>query len=628
MSLWRLLIGRPLKVTEAAEEEIGAPEGLAALSLDALSSIAYGPQAMLLVLAPAGVAALGLVMPLTWTIVLLLAILVFSYSQVIEAYPEGGGAYAVSKDNLGPAAGRLAGAALIVDYTLTVAVSIAAGVAMLTSAFPALLPWTVPLDLTLLLLLTGINLRGSAESGRAFLPPTLVFIVSVTVVLALGLLHALSGAPAVIHPAHPAAAAAAPAAGAVGTVGILLLLRAFASGCSALTGVEAIANGVPMFAPPRVRRAKTTEFLLGAILGVQLLGVSYLSLHYHADPALAQTVLSQVAAAVVGRGWLYYVVTLSTTAVLALAANTSYGGLPILASILARDDYLPHIFALRGDRLVYNSGILVLTALAAVLLVVANGNTNALIPLFAIGVFTGFTLSQTGMVRHWLRRRPPGYVLRAGVNGLGAVLSGGATLVFILTKFAEGAWIVTIAIPLLYVLFVRIHAYYRNLERVLRTGQTPPRPIRRSTLAVVALPGVSRLATLALSDARSLASDVLAVTVVQDPETAERIEREWEAWDPGVRLVTLTSQHTSIVRPLLRFIRSLEVRAQGRVLVLIPEVIPRRPWQRLLHNRIGVMLAAHLRAQRNVIVAMLPVHVHDPAEAAHPAGHAAGARRR
>ena len=611
--MWRLLTGRPLKVSEAADEEIGAPEGLAALSLDALSSIAYGPQAMLLVLAPVGVAALGLVMPLTWMIVLLLAILVFSYSQVIEAYPEGGGAYAVSKDNLGPAASRLAGAALIVDYTLTVAVSIAAGVAMLTSAFPILVPWTVPLDLTLLVLLTGINLRGSAESGRAFLPPTLLFIGSVTAVLLVGVFHAFSGVPA-LQPTAPIA----PATGAVGTVGVLVLLRAFASGCSALTGVEAIANGVPMFAPPRVRRAKTTEFLLGGILGLQLMGVSYLSLHYHANPALAETVLSQVAAAVVGRTWLYYVVTLSTTAVLTLAANTSYGGLPILASILARDDYLPHIFALRGDRLVYNSGILVLSALAAILLVIAGGNTNALIPLFAIGVFTGFTLSQTGMVLHWLRQRPPGYVWRAVINGFGALLTGAATLVFILTKFVEGAWIITITIPLLYLLFLRIHAYYRNLEIVLQTGETPPRPTRRPALVVVALPGISRLAALALSDARSLASDVLAVTVVQNAATAERIERDWDAWNPGIRLVTLTSQHTSIVRPLLRFVRSLEVRAQGRVLILIPEIVPRRPWQRLLHNRIGVMLAAQLRAQRNVIVAMLPVHVHDPAEGEPP----------
>ena len=598
VSVWSLLLGRPLKGSEAQTEEIGAAQGLAALSLDALSSVAYGPQAIVIVLAGAGAAALGLTVPITVAIVALLALLVLSYMQVIEAYPQGGGAYAVARGNLGAKAGMVAAAALLVDYTLTVAVSVAAGVAALTSAFPPLLPWTVPLGVLLVVVLTVINLRGAGESGRAFLAPTFLWILAVFAMLAVGL-----------WASHAASPAAAPPVATGEAIGLLLILRAFAAGCSALTGVEAIANGVPLFAAPAVRRARTTEVLLGSILGTMLLGVAVLAVRFHIQPSQTQTVLSLITAAAVGRDWLYYLVSCSTALVLGLAANTSFSGLPILLSLLARDNYVPHAFGLRGDRLVYNRGIVVLAVGALVLLVAAGGNTNALIPMFAIGVFTGFTLSQTGMVVRWWRERPAGWHWRAALNGLGALTTGIATLVFVVSKFTGGAWVVVLAVPLLFVLFTRIHHYYARLGTLLDLGHLPPRPQARSTLVVVPVHSISRLTASALSDAMSLGDDVVAVAVQWTPEEADALERDWERWDPGVRLVTLHSQYRSVVRPIVRFVRSVEVHAHDRVLVLIPELVPRRPWQQLLHNQLGVALAAALRGSRDVVVALMRLHI-------------------
>ena len=413
LSAWNFLIGRPLRSGESSKEQITPVEGLSALSLDALTSVAYGPEAIIVVLAFAGAGALHLVLPITGAIVALLVILIFSYRQVIDAYPGGGGAYAVSRANLGRNASLVAGAALVVDYTLTVAVSIAAGVGALTSAFPSLSGATVPLCLSILAVITVLNLRGLGDTARAFLLPTMLFIVGLLAIIAVGLIHPLG-----LHQALPGRSLLTTHG--LQTVGILLVLKAFSAGCSALTGVEAIANGVPLFKQPRVVRAKRTELMLGLILGAMLLGLAVLARRWHVGPRSDQTVLSQIMAMAVGRHWAYYVVSLTITAVLALAANTSYGGLPILASLLARDNYLPHLFALRGDRQVFSNGILVLTALSAALLVAASGTTNELIPLFAIGVFTGFTLSQAGLVVHWWRGRPPRWRRRATINATGA----------------------------------------------------------------------------------------------------------------------------------------------------------------------------------------------------------------
>ena len=578
-------------------EEITALEGIPALSLDAISSVAYGPEAMLVVLASAGAAALGKIEPITVAIVVLLVILVFSYRQVIAAYPDGGGCYAVSKANLGRRASLLAGAALIIDYVLTVAVSIAAGVAALVSAFPGLRADSLVIGLGILAVLTALNLRGLATSARALLLPTAVFIVGIYVVIVAGFFrqHPMPGSG--VH--HSVVATAA------GAIGILLILKAFAAGCSALTGIEAIANDVPAFRPPRARRAMRTELLLGGLLGTMLLGLSVLTVRFHVAPSASQTVLSQLTGASVGRGVLYYVIDLSTTAVLAIAANTSFGGLPMLASLLARDHLLPHVFALRGDRPVYRYGVVALAVLAAALLIAVNANTNSLIPLFAIGVFTGFTLSQTGLVRHWYHERSRRWGARATLNAIGAVMTGVATIIFVFTKFAAGAWVVVVAIPLLILLFLRVDHYYRDVASELRLGETPPTPRATRSLVIVTVMGVSKMTAAALSRALSLGDEVVAVSVQFDEEAASALEQQWERWQPGVPLTILRSPSRSIAKPMLAFIRSLQSSGRGSLLVLIPEVEPQKRRHRILQNQRGIVLANVLRRHSDVTVARI-----------------------
>jgi amino acid transporter len=407
-AVWRFLTGPPLRARDVSGEQITPLEGLPALSLDALTSVAYGPQAIIAVLAVAGAGALHLILPVTIAIVALLAILVFSYRQVIDAYPGGGGAYAVSRANLGSRAGLVAAAALVVDYTLTVAVSIAAGVASLTSAFPGLRPATVPICLGILAVVTVFNLRGLGDAARAFLLPTMAFIIGLGAVVVVGLIH-----PLALHAAQPGRSLLP--AHAVQAASVLLVLKAFAAGCSALTGVEAIANGVPLFKRPRQARAKRTELLLGVILGAMLLGVAVLADRWHIGPRTGQTALSQIIAAAVGRDWAYVAMSLTITVVLALAANTSFAGLPVLASLLARDHFLPHLFSLRDDRQVFACGVLTLAVLSGALLVAVGGSTQTLIPLFAIGVFTGFTLSQFRAGGGWAKN-PPATLAPPGGN--------------------------------------------------------------------------------------------------------------------------------------------------------------------------------------------------------------------
>ncbi|MDA8309877.1 MAG: APC family permease, partial [Actinomycetota bacterium] len=553
---------------EERSEEITSLEGIPALSLDAISSVAYGPQAMLVVLATAGAGALTKIEPITVAIVVLLVILVFSYRQVIAAYPDGGGCYAVSKANLGRRPSLLAGAALIVDYVLTVAVSISAGVAALVSAFPTLQPDSLALSLGILAVLTALNLRGLATSARALLVPTAVFIVGMYLVIVMGLLRQHPASGSGVHGvAVPTAAAA---------IGVLLILKAFAAGCSALTGVEAIANDVPVFREPRARRAMRTEVLLGGLLGTMLLGLSILTVRFHIAPVASQTVLSQLTGASVGRGTLYYVIDLSTTAILAIAANTSFGGLPVLASLLARDNLLPHVFGLRGDRPVYRYGVGVLALLAAVLLVAVDAKTDALIPLFAIGVFTGFTLSQAGLVRHWFHERPNGWWGRAALNGLGAAMTAVATVIFVVTKFSSGAWVVIIAIPAIIALFARVARYYRDVAVELGIGETPPVPRPEPSLVVVPVAAVSRMTSAALSRAVSLGDEVAAVSVQFDDKAAASLQDEWDRWGPGVPLTVLRSASRSVTKPMLAYLHSPPLQARSSILVLIPEVEPRK----------------------------------------------------
>jgi amino acid transporter len=607
---WQLLIGQPLPRSRVAEEQITPVEGLSALSLDALTSVAYGPEAIIVVLAAAGATALHLVLPITIVIIALLAILVFSYCQVITAYPGGGGAYAVSRDNFGPNVSLVAAAALVVDYTLTVAVSIAAGVGSLTSAFPSLTSATVPICLGLLAVITVLNLRGLGEAARAFLLPTLLFIVGLLAIIAVGLIHPLArDVPLPGHSTMPTTNLEA--------VSVLLVLKAFSAGCSALTGVEAIANGVPVFKEPRVKRAQRTEVLLGSILGVMLLGLAVLADRWQIGPRSGQTVLSQIMAMAVGRHWAYYIESLTITLVLALAANTSFGGLPILGSLLARDHYLPHAFAQRGDRQVFFHGIWVLAGLSAVLLIAVRGNTNTLIPLFAIGVFTGFTLSQSGLVVHWRRRRPPGWQRRAIINGIGAVVTAIATLVFLFTKFTEGAWVVVVAVPLFILLFLRVHVYYQRAGQILELGQNQPRPEGKRTHVIVPVTAVSRLTEQALEEALSLGQEVIAVYVLlssgDEAEEEEcELEREWRQWDPGVPLRVLRTEYSSVVEPLVAFIDGERQRHRDQIVVLIPVVVPDRLRYRILHNQIDLVLSQALKSRTDLVVARakMPLDVH------------------
>jgi amino acid transporter len=610
-SVWRFLVGRPLRSSQAAQEQITQVQGLSALSLDALTSVAYGPEAILIVLAVAGVGALHLILPITVAIVVLLSVLVLSYCQVIDAYPSGGGAYAVSRANLGVNASHVAAASLVVDYTLTVAVSIAAGVGQLTSAFPGLAGATVPLCLGALALLTVLNLRGLGDTARAFLLPTMLFIVGVLGIVAVGLIH-----PLALH--TPQLGRPSAATHGLEAVGVLLVLRAFAAGCSALTGVEAIANGVPLFREPRQVRAKRTEAMLGLILGAMLLGLAILALRFHIQPRSGQTALSQIMGEAVGRHLAYYVVSLALTAALALAANTSFGGLPVLASLLARDHYLPHIFAVRGDRQNFSTGIAVLAVFSGALLVAVNGDTQRLIPLFAIGVFTGFTLSQVGLVVHWHRTRPPHWRRRAAINGVGALATAASTVIFLVSKFTAGGWVVVVAVIGFVTLFRRIHRYYERVAGALGFGTLPPRPQTiAGAFVIVPVTTISLLTARALSEALSLCREVLAVTVVfTDPDAplgdesdADTLQRRWEQWQPRVPLRVLHTEYASVVDPIVALIDEERASRDEQIVVLIPVVVPTRLRYRLLHNHVEVLLSRALRSRTDLIVARVPISV-------------------
>ncbi|GAA1259369.1 APC family permease [Streptomyces javensis] len=596
--------------TGAAAEDPGgrhkltAVQGLAALSLDAMASVAYGPEAIVLVLAAVGAHGLGFTLPVTLAIAGLLAVLVASYRQVIAAFPDGGGAYAVAKAHLGRRPALVAAASLILDYVLNVAVSVTAGVAALTSAFPALYDDRVGICLGVLALVTAVNLRGIADSARAFVLPTVVFVGSILAIIAVGLFRS-----APVSTATADGHASALGHGAT-TVGALLLLKAFASGCSALTGVEAVANAVPSFRAPAARRAQRTEVALGALLGVMLIGLSVLIGRFHLQPVAGVTVLAQLADASLGHNWAFYVVQFATMVLLALAANTSFGGLPVLMGLLARDNHLPHVFGLKADRQVHRHGVLALAVVSAALLVVSGGDTNTLVPLFAIGVFVGFTLCQTGMVRHWRRHRTPGWRAKAALNGFGALLSGVAAIVVTATKFTEGAWFIVIALPLLVVVFERVHGAYDRMGRALELGRVPEAPHRDHSLVVVPVSGLSRLTREALDAAVSLGDEVHAVTVVhpgpEDRRAAETLRRDWELWDPGVGLTEVGSATRSLGRPIARYVRDLGARRpDSRITVLIPETEPARMWQQLLLNQRGAVVAHALRRDTDAVVCRL-----------------------
>jgi amino acid transporter len=555
---------------------------------------------MVLVLVAAGTGALHDVVPLTVVITAMLFLLVVSYSQVIQAHPEGGGAYSVAKANLGRWASLLAGAAVIVDYVLTVAVSLAAGAASLASVFPGLSHHLLAVALIGLVVLASVNMFGIAESARLLMVPTVIFIVSILAVIVVGAFHS-----------HPVAVIGTPERFPVTeSLGIVLLLKAFANGCSAVTGVEAISNGVPAFREPRIRTAQKTEISLGVLLGVMLLGLVILISAHHVVPRGGVTILAQLTAGAFGKGAAFYISNMSVALVLGLAANTSFGGLPVLMSLLARDHRLPHFFYLRAERPVYRYGIVALTILAAALLIAVQARTISLIPMFTIGVFVGFTISQLGLVLHWRRARPPRWRLRAALNGTGAVMTAIAVVVFVWTKFLHGAWVVVLTIPLLMVLFSRIEGYYTAIAKELRFGKTPPPPRQRESIVVVPTTTVSVLTEKALSAALSLGDTVVAVAVAGDEEEAERIKHAWGEWSCNVPIEVVIDPQRSLVRTVLSYVRSVES-DDVLITVLIAQLRPRKRRHEILHNQRGRLLEAALEARTDVVVATLPFHLHD-----------------
>ncbi len=595
---------RRSQVEQADRHKLSAIGGLSALSLDALSSVAYGPEAIVLALVAAGVGAVRWTLPITVAIAALLLLLVVSYSQVIAVHPDGGGAYAVAKSNFGRRTSLLAAASLVVDYVLTVAVSLAAGAASLGSLYPWIARHLLATCLVGLVVLTAINLVGVAESAKVLMVPTVVFVVSIVAVIVVGLFRSRPVAVIGIDPGPIHATEALSA---------VLILKAFAAGCSALTGVEAIANGVPAFKAPAVRRAQRTEIGLGVILGALLVGLAVLIKVRHAVPRDGVTILAQLSAGAFGTGWPFYVCNLAVTAVLLFAANTSFGGLPVLMSLLSRDHRLPHLFGLRAEKPVYRYGVVALALLVAILLVVVGSDTHRLLPLFAVGVFIGFTISQAGLVRRWLSDRPHGWLPRAMLNGAGALLTALAATVFFASKFSEGAWLLLILIPALMLLFGRVEGYYVETGRQLGIGEQPPplRPpaARLGQLVVVPVTGVNRLTSLALDTALRMGGEVHPVFVDVDHSAMRDLCAEWERWQPGLELLVLPSPHRSLVAPVVGYVRH-HIEAGREVVVLLAEVQPRHRRQEILHNQRGVVLAAALRARTDAVVATVALRLH------------------
>jgi amino acid transporter len=602
-SLKRLLLGRPIPTHLAHHERLSKVTGLAVLSSDALSSVAYATEEILRVLIVGGAAALSLATPIGALIAALLAIVAFSYRQTIYAYPSGGGAYIVSKDNLGVNPALVAAAALLIDYTLTVAVSIAAGVAAVTSAFPALHVNRVELALVFLAILTVGNLRGIRESGRIFALPTYFFIVMILTLLAVGLWRYMTGA---IHPIE----AENPLPIGNGTLGLFMLLTAFSNGCTAMTGVEAVSNGVPAFRPPEARNAAQTLIAMAALGITMFVGITLLAHAYHVIPSASETVVSQIARGTFGgRGALYLCVQLATMLILVLAANTAYSDFPRLASIVARDAYLPRQFANQGDRLAFSNGIVLLSVFAGLLLIAFGGDTHALIPLYMIGVFISFTLSQTGMVVHWRRLREAGWVTSAAINGLGALATAVVLVIVAITKSLEGAWIIILLIPVLVVVFKATHRHYSHVANQLSLKGWEG-AVREHSTVLVPIGGVHRAVLQAVAYANSLSDDVRALFVDTDAASTGKVRADWDKWGGGTRLEILTSPYRSLMEPLLEYIDQLQAaHPRDYVTVILPEFVPARWWQHLLHNQRALLIKGALLFRPRVVVTSVPFHL-------------------
>ena len=622
---WRTwLIGRPLQTADAPHETIGKFVGLAVFASDALSSTAYATQEILFILAAAGTVAFAYAFPISIVIVGLLAIVTLSYEQIIHAYPGGGGAYIVARDNLGEWPAQVAGASLLTDYILTVAVSISSGVAQVTSAFPGLYDYRVEIAVALVLFMMVVNLRGVRESGTAFAIPSYFFLVMMSLTVAVGLFRYVTGSlgqvvgPPPMETIHTGQ-----------MVSLFLILHAFSSGTTALTGVEAISNGITAFREPRSRNAGITLIWMSAILGVLFLGITFLSGQIGAIPSEMETVISQLARTVFGgRNAIYLAIIAGTMVILVMAANTSYAGFPRLSALLGQDGFLPRQLAFRGSRLVYSRGILALALVACVLIVIFRASVTGLIPLYAIGVFMSFTLSQAGMARRWWKmghlsagrevvergstlRYERGWQAKMVINGFGALCTTVVTLVFAVTKFRDGAWVVLILIPLLVAGFSGIHRHYRRLAGRLSLDvfAEPPRISRHRVILPIS--GVHQGTLAALRYAVALSDDVTAVHVCLDPADAEKIQAKWEMWGKAVRLVILDSPYRLMIEPLLRYVEDIAAKRQPNeiITIVVPQFVPKHWWANLLHAQTATWLRLALLFKPGIVVTDVPYQV-------------------
>ena len=590
------------------QERLPKKYALPVFSSDAISSTAYATEEILLALILAGSAALTLSLSVAIAVALLLAIVALSYQQTVRAYPNGGGSYVVSRQNLGLAPGLIAAASLMFGYVATVAVSVASGVAAIASAFPSLYPWRVYLAVGLILLVMLGNLRGVRESGRLFAAPTYAFIVLCGGLIVVGLIRSAMGDLQTYQ---------GQTVPGVQELTFFLILRAFAGGCAAMTGTEAISNAVPAFKPPESKNASITLGLMAAVLGFLLIGVTALSQITKVRPEAGETVLSQIGRIVYGNGFFYFALQIATMAILVLGANTCYAGFPRLSSVLARDGLMPRQFMNRGNRLVYSNGIIALTVVAIVLIVIFKANTHRMIPFYALGVFIGFTLSQTGMVIHWRRLRSQGWRRKAAMNMLGATLTGVVAVVILSTKFVQGAWIVVAAVPVLVAMFYLVNRHYTRVADVLQLRDvealrqlSEESEVEARTTVVIFVAQVNSLTARALALARALSpNDVRAVTISSDLAQTERLEATWADLGIKVPLEVVDSPYREFVKTAVAYVRSLRPNPEHTVAVVVPELVVQHWWEELLHNQDALRLKGSLLREPWVVVMSIPLHV-------------------
>lgn len=603
----RILIGKPMKSNEAQEQKLNNTKALAILSSDALSSIAYGPEQILIVLASVSVVAFWYSLPIAVGVLILLTALILSYRQIIYAYPSGGGAYMVAKENLGTMFGLFAGGSLLIDYVLTVAVSVSAGTDAISSTFPELHPYSVWIAVGLVAIITIVNLRGLTESASILAYPVYAFVAALAVLIIVGLYQVVTGhVSSQIHPV-------------VGTpvmgISLFLILKAFSSGCSALTGVEAMSNAVPNFKEPAPKNAALTLTVMGIILGLLFSGIIFLCYWYGIAPQEKETVLSELSSSVFGRNFFYYIIQATTALILILAANTGFAAFPLLAFNLAKDKFMPRAFTVRGDRLGYSNGIITLGMASIVLIIIFKGNTENLIPLYAVGVFIPFSLSQTGMIVKWMRTKPKGWIIKLTINLIGALICYLILIIFFVTKFGQ-VWMSLIFIPLAVYIFYKIHRHYTAVGNQLKTDISERLTELKSgeNIVIVPIAGVTKVVKQSILYAKSLSDNVIAVYVGTSAESNKEMHETWKAWETGVKLVTLQSPYRSVLTPLSQFIDTVTAKANAshsQVTVIMPQFLTKKWWQGILHNQSGFLIMANLLRRKSVIVTIVPYQLEE-----------------